>query len=147
MALRTRAYLAKRALFTGLSADGTLTGEVLVSYGFPRRDPPKRWLMVGRIMWADENWATLGPNRSREEDFSIALIANVQIDGGTENDVDVALEGVMGEVETFLRANLTLGIPGIWNVEFVPGKSQGFPVTDGGYEGQFEAQAVFKARI
>lgn len=141
------AWETKRAIQAGLET--VFTGDdALVSYGYPNRTPPAKFVMVGRITWDETSWQTFPVNQgatSRREEFSIAVIANAMVKGGLETDIDPLLEEMSNQIEDWLRANRTLGVPGIWSVEYKPGKSQAYPVADG-YEGQIQADVTVKAR-
>jgi hypothetical protein len=114
-----------------------------VTWGYPTRNPERRWVFVGEVMWPDSQWVT---NRSREENFEISVIVNAQISGATSEEVEAELQRMAAGIEDGMKASPNLGIPSVVVTDFVPKKLQSFP-SDQVYEGQFEAVVRVKARL
>ncbi|MDM4718460.1 hypothetical protein QTQ03_02195 [Micromonospora sp. WMMA1363] len=74
--MSTNAIAVKTALKDMLAGMSAVVGEnVQVTYGFPTRSPERRWAVVGEISWQSAEWAT---NRSRTEDFAVAVVFSVK---------------------------------------------------------------------
>ncbi len=86
------------------------------TWGYPTREPSKKWLLVGGIKWSDEDWAT---NRSREESFEIAMTFNVQVAAGNGQSAEEAVMASAADLEDALKADPRLGIPAIIYIKFV----------------------------
>jgi hypothetical protein len=114
-----------------------------VTWGFPSRNPERRWVFVGEVSWPDSQWVTL---RSREESFEISVVVNCQMSGGTAEQVELELQDMAAGIEDGMKANPSLGIQSVIASDFIPKKVMSFP-TDQAYEGQFESVVRVKARL
>jgi hypothetical protein len=138
----TNAFAAKAALrdmIKGLPA----LAKYQVTYGYPTRDPERRWVFVGEVDWPESQWVT---NRSREEVFEISVILNAQISGATSEEVEGELQRMAEGIEDGMKANPSLGLQTVVSSDFVPKKVTSFP-SDQVYEGQFESVVRVKARL
>jgi hypothetical protein len=140
--MSTNAFAVKGALRDMIRALPALAG-YQVTWGYPTRNPERRWVFVGEVMWPDSQWVT---NRSREENFEISVIVNAQISGATSEEVEAELQRMAAGIEDGMKASPNLGIPSVVVTDFVPKKLQSFP-SDQVYEGQFEAVVRVKARL
>jgi hypothetical protein len=140
--MSTNAFAVKGALRDMIRALPALAG-YQVTWGYPTRNPERRWVFVGEVMWPDSRWVT---NRSREENFEISVIVNAQISGATSEEVEAELQRMAAGIEDGMKASPNLGIPSVVVTDFVPKKLQSFP-SDQVYEGQFEAVVRVKARL
>jgi hypothetical protein len=138
----TNAFAVKSALRDLAKSRPELSG-YQVTYGFPVRNPERRWVFIGEVLWEDSQWAT---NRNREEVFSIAAVINCQISGATSEDVERELQRMAEGIENGLKANPSLGIDSVVTTDFVPKKLVSFP-SDQTYEGQLECLLRVKARL
>jgi hypothetical protein len=114
-----------------------------VTWGYPTRNPERRWVFVGEVMWPDSQWVT---NRSREETFEVSVIVNAQISGATAEEVENELQRMAAGIEDGMKVTPNLGIQSVVTTDFVPKKLSSFP-SDQVYEGQFEAIVRVKARL
>lgn len=140
--MSTNAFAAKAALRDMIKALPALAG-YQVTWGYPTRNPERRWVFVGEVMWPDSQWVT---NRSREESFEISVIVNCQISGATSEEVESELQRMAAGIEDGMKSTPNLGIPSVVVTDFVPKKLASFP-SDQVYEGQFEAIVRVKARL
>lgn len=140
--MSTNAFAAKAALRDMIKALPALAG-YQVTWGYPTRNPERRWVFVGEVMWPDSQWVT---NRSREETFEVSVIVNAQISGATAEEVENELQTMAAGIEDGMKATPNLGIQSVVTTDFVPKKLSSFP-SDQVYEGQFEAIVRVKARL
>ncbi|MEV5080328.1 hypothetical protein AB0K74_16360 [Streptomyces sp. NPDC056159] len=140
--MSTNAYAAKAAVRDMIKGLPALSG-YQVTWGYPVRNPERRWVFVGRIQWPDSQWAT---NRSREEVFEISVVVNCQLSGATSEEVERELERMAEGIEDGLKANPNLGISSVVTSDFVPKEMDSFP-SDRVYEGQLDAIVRVKARL
>lgn len=140
--MSTNAFAAKAALRDMIKALPALAG-YQVTWGYPARNPERRWVFVGEVHWPESQWAT---NRSREEVFEVSVIVNCQLSGATSEEVEGELQRMAAGIEDGMKAVPNLGIPSVIVTDFVPRKLSSFP-SDQVYEGQFEATVRVKARL
>lgn len=140
--MATNAFEAKANLRDMLKAQPELA-KYQVTWGYPSRAPERRWIFVGEVTWKESEWAT---NRSREEQFFIALVVNCQLTGGTSEEVERELQTMASGIENALKANPSLGIASAVTSDFIPQKLSSYP-SDSVYEGQLECQIRVKARL
>ncbi|MFD3464801.1 hypothetical protein ACFWWM_00235 [Streptomyces sp. NPDC058682] len=114
-----------------------------VTWGYPMRNPERRWVFVGEVQWPDSQWVT---NRSREESFEISVVVNCQLSGATSEEVESELQRMAAGIEDGMKASPNLGIQSVVTSDFVPKKLCSFP-SDQVHEGQFEAVVRVKARL
>jgi hypothetical protein len=138
----TNAFAAKAALRDMLKERPELKG-YQVTWGFPTRNPERRWVFVGEVQWSDSDWATL---RSRQESFEISLVLNCQMSGATAEQVELELQEMASGIEDALKANPSLGLQSVVSSDFIPKKLISFP-TDQAFEGQLETSVRVKARL
>jgi hypothetical protein len=129
--MSTNAFAFKGALRDMIRALPALSG-YQVTWGYPVRDPERRWVFVGEIHWPDSQWVT---NRSREEVFEISLVVNAQISGATAEEVESELQRMAAGIEDGMKSKPNLGVQSVVSSDFVPKKVSSFP-TDQAYEGQ-----------
>lgn len=140
--MSTNAFAVKGALRDMIKALPALAG-YQVTWGYPARNPERRWVFVGEVQWPDSQWAT---NRSREEVFEVSVIVNCQLSGGTAEEVERELERMSAGIEDGLKASPNLGIQSVVTSDFVPKKLSSFP-SDQVFEGQLESIVRVKARL
>jgi hypothetical protein len=140
--MSTNAFAFKGALRDMIRALPALSG-YQVTWGYPVRDPERRWVFVGEIQWPDSTWVT---NRSREEVFEISLVVNAQISGATAEEVESELQRMAAGIEDGMKSKPNLGVQSVVSSDFVPKKVSSFP-TDQAYEGQLESIVRVKARL
>lgn len=140
--MSTNAFEVKSNLRDMIKALPSLKG-YQVTWGFPSRNPERRWVFVGEVQWSGSDWATL---RSREEVFEISVIVNCQMSGGTAEEVELELRDMAAGIEDGLKANPSLGVQSVVYTDFVPKKVASFP-SDQVYEGQLESVVRVKARL
>lgn len=134
--MSTKALAVKKAIRDILEASPTLTAqEVQVTYGFPTRNPQRKWAFVGDITWQDTEWVT---NRSRSEGFAITVIFNVQFANGTPEDAEEYVISLATEFEAALKANPSLSGLCV-STDFNPKSLRCWPV-DGAHEAQYETE-------
>jgi hypothetical protein len=140
--MSTNAFAVKGALRDMIRALPALAG-YQVTWGYPTRNPERRWVFVGEVQWPESQWAT---NRSREEVFEISVIVNAQISGATAEEVENELQAMAAGIENGMKATPNLGIQSVVTSDFVPKKLASFP-SDQVYEGQLESVVRVKARL
>lgn len=140
--MSTNAFAVKAALRGMIKGLPALAG-YQVTWGYPTRNPERRWVFVGEVQWPDSQWVT---NRSREEVFEVSVIVNCQLSGATSEEVEMELQRMAAGIEDGMKANPNLGIQSVVTSDFVPKKLTSFP-SDQVYEGQFEAVVRVKARL
>ncbi|MGV9815465.1 hypothetical protein ACWDTQ_26585 [Streptomyces cellulosae] len=140
--MSTNAFEVKSRLRDMIKALPALKG-YQVTWGYPTRNPERRWVFVGEISWTESDWATL---RSREEVFSISVVVNCQMSGGTAEEVERELQTMAAGIEDGLKADPTLGVQSVVFSDFVPQKVSSFP-SDQVFEGQLESVVRVKARL
>ncbi|MEU9975092.1 hypothetical protein [Streptomyces sp. NPDC051014] len=140
--MSTNAFAVKGALRDMVKGLPALAG-YQVTWGFPTRNPERRWVFVGEVQWPDSHWVT---NRGREEVFEISLVVNCQLSGATSEEVESELQRMAAGIEDGMKATANLGIQSVVTSDFVPKKLSSFP-SDQVYEGQFEAVVRVKARL
>lgn len=140
--MSTNAFEVKAALRDMVKALPALKG-YQVTWGYPSRNPERRWVFVGEIMWNDSEWTTL---RRREEVFEVSVVVNCQMSGGSAEEVERELQDMAAGIEDGMKANPTLGIQSVVSSDFVPKKVTSFP-SDRVYEGQLESVVRVKARL
>ena len=113
------------------------------SWGFPNRDPEKRWLYVGNIEWDSSEWHT---NRNRREVFMIRFGINVQMARASGEDVERECIRLMGVIEDAVKADPTLGGLAI-DTNLVPDDLKSWPGASGAHEGQVDGALVVSARL
>jgi hypothetical protein len=138
----TNAFAFKGALRDMIKALPDLAG-YQVTWGYPMRNPERRWVFVGEVQWPDSQWAT---NRSREEVFEISVVVNCQLSAATSEEVESELQHMAAGIENGMKASPNLGIQSVVTSDFIPKKLSSFP-SDQVYEGQFEAVVRVKARL
>jgi hypothetical protein len=138
----TNAFAFKGALRDMIKGLPALAG-YQVTWGYPSKNPERRWVFVGEVQWPDSMWAT---NRSREESFEVSVIVNCQLSGATSEEVEGELQRMAAGIEDGMKASPNLGIQSVVTTDFVPKKLSSFP-SDQVYEGQFEAVVRVKARL
>lgn len=95
------------ALLAGLKARDGLAG-VLVTWGFPGREPGREWLRIADAEFEQETHA-LGPTRPRKETYDVSMVVSVvRTADGQQIAAQRAFE-IMAEVEDFLRLDPTVG--------------------------------------
>lgn len=117
--------------------------DVRVTWGFPTREPGRRWVFLGRAKWTKSEWIT---NRSKEEDYTIKVVLSVTLTAGTPEEVEKILLDLSLLIENALKADPTLGVPRVISTSLVPKEILSFP-SDSAYEGQFECDFRVLARI
>ncbi|GAB3847273.1 hypothetical protein GCM10029963_28430 [Micromonospora andamanensis] len=140
--MSTRALDVKHALrvmLAGMSL--AVQDKVQVTYGFPTRSPERRWAVVGEIRWESAEWAT---NRSRNEEFAVAVIFSVQTAGGTSDECEAYAAALAAEFEDLLKADPSIGGRVITS-SFTPRTLRSWPI-DNAYECQFETEVRATAR-
>lgn len=140
--MSTNAFATKAALREMIKALPALAG-YQVTWGYPTRNPERRWVFVGEVQWPDSQWVT---NRSREETFEISVIVNCQISGATAEEVELELQSMASGIEDGMKAKPNLGVQSVVTSDFVPKKLSSFP-SDQVYEGQLESVVRVKARL
>jgi hypothetical protein len=112
-----------------------------VTYGFPTREPDRRWIAIGQIDWSDASWST---NRSRTESFSVTVVFSVVMRGGTSREAEAYAAEMARDFETALSADPS--IRGLCITSgFIPRTIKSWPA-DGAYEAQFETQVTATCR-
>lgn len=117
--------------------------QVQVTYGFPMGGPDKRWIAVGEITWDGSEWKT---NRSRDESFSIKVIFDVQLAGGTAEQVEAYAELMSREFEDRLTSDPSMGGLCITSV-YTARTMRSFPSDRTTYECQFETEVRATCRV
>ena len=121
--MSTNAFAVKGALRDMVKGLPALAG-YQVTWGFPTRNPERRWVFVGEVQWPDSHWVT---NRSREEVFEISLVVNCQLSGATSEEVESELQRMAAGIEDGMKATPNLGIQSVVTSDFVPKKLASFP--------------------
>ncbi len=98
----TTALLAKEYLFALLGGIAGLAG-VQVTWGLDTRDLEREFVYVGAITYADTNWAAIGA-RARDEDYTIEVVVNAQIYGGTEHEAETRVYALGTAIDTAIQA-------------------------------------------
>jgi hypothetical protein len=114
-----------------------------VTWGFPTRNPERRWVFVGEVVWSESDWATL---KSRQETFDVSVVLNCQMSGGSAEEVERELQTMAAGIEDAMKANPSLGVQSVIATDFVPKKLMSFP-GDQAFEGQLETVVRVKARL
>ncbi|MEV6638101.1 hypothetical protein AB0M54_46000 [Actinoplanes sp. NPDC051470] len=140
--MSTLAVAVKSTLKRWAAEQPMVTAEqIQVTYGFPTREPDRRWIAVGDINWSESRWAT---NRARQEAFTVSVIFNVQVPAGTAEEAEAfAIEMAKG-FEGRLKADPSIG--GLCVTSgFNPRRLKSWPI-DGAYEAQFETEVTAACR-
>lgn len=140
--MSTNAFAFKGALRDTIKALPALAG-YQITWGYPMRNPERRWVFVGEVQWPDSQWVT---NRSREEVFEISVVVNCQLSAATSEEVESELQRMAAGIENGMKVSPNLGIQSVVTSDFIPKKLSSFP-SDQVYEGQFEAVVRVKARL
>jgi hypothetical protein len=140
--MSTNAFAVKAALRDMIRALPALAG-YQVTWGYPTRNPERRWVFVGEVSWPDSQWVT---NRAREEVFEISVVVNAQISGATAEEVETELQKMAAGIEDGMKSNPSLGVHSVVTSDFIPKKVASFP-SDQVYEGQLDSVVRVKARL
>jgi hypothetical protein len=140
--MATKALAAKGALFDKLNGLSDLS-DVQRTWGFPNREPRRKWCHVGEIRWESSEWMT---HRSRQELFSITLVFSLQLLASSAEESETAVHDLADGAEDALKADPTLGLADVVTSDFVPRRLASWP-TDDGYEAQMEIDVRFTARL
>lgn len=135
--------IAAKAAIRDIAGQSAGLAAFKTTWGFPTREPTKKWLMLGEIKWQNSDWAT---NKSRQETYRIGFSVNVQIMGGDGETCERAAAAAFAEFEDSIKANPQIGVPGIVYTNFHPQRLFSFPADDY-YEGQFDGEIEIHARI
>lgn len=140
--MTTKSLAVKLFLRDILKSSDFMTQEsIQVTYGFPTRAPERKWALVGEIRWNNAEWVT---NRSRAEEFTIAVAFNVMMGGGTSEESEAYVIAMGEEFERVLKANP--GLSGLCtSTDFVPRSLRSWPI-DQAYEAQYETEVSAKCR-
>jgi hypothetical protein len=112
------------------------TDKVQVTYGFPLRDPDRRWAVVGEIHWESTEWVT---NRSRQEQFTVAVIFSVIMSAVKSEDVEQYAVSMGAAFDQSLRDNPSLNGLCV-TTGFSPKALKSWPQDTTAYEAQFETE-------
>lgn len=138
----TTAIAAKAALKTIAESSASLSS-YKVTWAYPTKAAPKRWLMLGEVKWSDSSWAT---NKSRQESYKIAFTINVQITAGDGEAAERAAIDAATDFENAVKATPNLGVAGVTYTDFQHNRLFSFP-TDEYFEGQLDGEIEIHARI
>lgn len=142
MAVTTRAVAVKSRLEQVAAAQPIVDADrIQVTYGFPTREPERRWIAVGQIGWSDTSWST---NRNRTESFTVTVVFSVVTRGGSSREVEAYAVEMARDFESALTADPSIGGLCITS-GFTPRSLKSWPV-DGAYEGQFETEVTATCR-
>lgn len=108
---------AKAALLALLQARPGLQG-VQVEWAHPGRNIEDESLFFGTTQVPEEP-ATLGPNRKRNENFTLELVVSVLERGDEAQATEERAWALVAEIENAVRGNDTLGLSQIIKAEIV----------------------------
>lgn len=91
--------------------DTATDADIQVNYGHPGKHLEDESVVVGDMDDGDQAWASLGA-RSREEQYSIKVDFLILKAFTTQQEATERAFDVLADVETALRANVTLGVAG-----------------------------------
>lgn len=118
------------ALVTGARSVVTLDDDQIFD-GWPSLgDLPNECVIVGGTRNEEENWALLG-NRGRDETFEIEVVIRGAVQGDSQKEARDRAYGFLASIETWLRANPTLGITGVYDAQLVGSAYTPFPTEEG----------------
>lgn len=138
----SKALEVKRYIFDMLRADETLAAERFeVTWGWPAKGPPARWVNVGRVNWGETEWAT---NRNRNERFTVAVGFNVQMLAANAEEAEAFIRDAARTFEQTISNDQHLGGLCISTI-LSPSVLDSQPLPEG-YEAQFELEVSCQAR-
>lgn len=140
--MATSALAVKSALKAEIDSVET-DGNLEVTWGFPKKEPAKRWCIVGDIKWDTSEWIT---NRGKNESYKIVVDVWVRITGGTAQEAETQAEAYESLIEDALKANPKVGVSNVITSSFIPVELQSWPQDDGG-EARFKCEFAVTARI
>ena len=113
------------------------------TWGFPSRDPEKRWVYFGNIVWESSDWHT---NRGRQEKYGIDFAINIQGARSTAEEVESECIRLLELIEEAVKADPRLG--GIVvDTSVVPEDLKSWPGAGGSMEAQVAARLDVTARL
>jgi hypothetical protein len=129
--------------------DTATDADIQVAYGHPGKHLAAESVIVGDTDDADQAWASLGA-RTRTENYSIKVDILILKAYATQQEATERAFDVFADIETALRANVTLGVAGKRiEVQAVPRQLQEGVVDDNGlgYGAVLRTLARVTARI
>lgn len=113
------------------------------TWGFPSRDPEKRWVYFGNIVWESSDWHT---NRGRQEKYGIDFAINIQMARSSSEECERECIRLLELVEEAVKADPRLG--GIVvDTSVVPEDLKSWPGASGSIEAQVGARLDVTARL
>lgn len=104
------------------------------TWGFTKRDVPRKWCYMGDSTWPESDWAT---NRSREHTMVIPVVINAILVRTSPEEAESFLVAQLNALESTFNADSTLRETGVRNWGMAPRMLGTQPHVDG-----IEAQAV-----
>jgi hypothetical protein len=114
---------------------------VQVTYGYPTREPERRWIGLGDVQWESSEWVT---NRSREEVFSVTIIFDVLMAAGTAEEAEQYALAMSAEFEATVKANPNLDGLAVTS-GYQPTRLKSWTQATG-YEAQYETEVTATCR-
>lgn len=110
-----------------------------VTWGFTKRDVPRKWCYLGSLSWPEAEWAT---TRTREYGVSLPIIVNAIMARTTPEDAERWLAERVEAITAAFDRNTVLRDAGAitWNIQPRDFRSQ--PHADG-----VEAQAALELQV
>lgn len=140
--MSTLAVAVKKTLRDWATAQPKVPADrIQVTYGFPTREPDKRWISVGEVTWLESVWAT---NRSRSESFSVSVVFDVQLSAGNSEEAETYAIEMAKDFEERLKADPSIG--GLCVTSGFSAKRLKSWPADGFYEAQFETEVTATCR-
>lgn len=135
----------KAALFERLDRLTWPTAKPDVSYGLPRMWAREQVSILDTEQ-AEQEWATIGIGRQRDETYVLGVFCYVLTPGNSQREATERAFELAGCVELLLRETHELGVPGVWSVE-VTSPDLLEAATDEGYEAGVICRLRVRARI
>ncbi len=135
--------LAAKAAIRDIAVNTAGLSSYKVTWGYPTREPTKKWLFLGDTKWSQAEWDT---NVSRRETYRIHFSLNLQVMAGDGETCETLVIAAMKELEDAIKAKPQLGVPGVIWTNFHPSRLFSFPADDY-YEGQMDGEIEVHARI
>jgi hypothetical protein len=116
--------------------------EVARSWGVPDWGTARDWVLVDRIDWSGTRWVN---GSSREEEFTLTIVASVLLPGGTAEDTEKAAWALWTAAETAMQRDPSLGGLVVTSRPS-PRRLASGPVPNG-FEAELEGELAVTARV
>lgn len=107
--------------------EGALS-DFTVTWGFTKRDVPRKWCYIGRLHWPEGEWAT---NRSREYTVTVPVVLNAILARKTPEEGETWLAAQVDAVIAGFEADSDLRSLGVITWNLVPRDFGSQPHPDG----------------